>query len=106
MRCSKCERLKSDFAHQPNKAGAGHPFQQGSEESAAQRVWTELSCIVACSSPSGDAELDQVRLAYEQRAALVQEAAALRRENAKLHAQVRGATAQLEAWLGIRKGGA
>jgi hypothetical protein len=37
---------------------------------AAERVWMELSSIVGCTSTSGDAELDQVRLAYEQRAEL------------------------------------
>ena len=51
---------------------------------APSRVWEELSSIVGCSSVSGDAELDQVRLAYEQRATLEAKLKAAEDELARL----------------------
>jgi hypothetical protein len=39
----------------------------------AESVWQGLVNIVSCTSPSGDVELDQVRLAYEQRETLERE---------------------------------
>lgn len=36
------------------------------ERDIADSVWTRLSVLVGCTSPSGDAELDQVQYAYER----------------------------------------